>query len=85
MHPVFHISLLKVWKQSQYSSLANAPVPDIEEDDQQYRGERIFRRRWIGRGRRHTRELLVMWEDYPLEDAQWIPASNFHDPEGMWE
>ena len=43
MHPVFHISLLKLWKQSQWSSPANAPVPDIDEDDQQYRVERILR------------------------------------------
>ena len=61
------------------------PVPDINEDDQQYRVECILRWRWTGRGRRRTREFLVTWEGYPMEDAQWIPASNFDDLEGMEE
>ena len=26
-----------------------------------------------------------MWERYPLEDAQWIPTSNFMDPAGLEE
>ena len=68
-----------------YSSPSDAPVLDIDEDDQQYRVERILRWRWMGRGRRRTQEFLVTWEGYPMEDAQWIPASNFDDPEGMEE
>lgn len=27
----------------------------------------------------------MTWSGYPLEEAQWIPASNFDDPEGMEE
>ena len=83
MHPVFHISLLKLWKQSQWSSPVDAPVPDINEDDQQYHVERILRWQWTGRGRRRTQEFLVTWEGYPMEDTQWIPASNFDDPDGI--
>ena len=85
MYPVFHVSLLKLWKHSEWSSPADAPLPDIDDDDQEYRVERILRWQWIGRGQRRTREFLVTWEGYPLEDAQWIPASNFTDPAGLEE
>ena len=86
MHPVFHVSLLKLWRHSEWSSTTDAPVPEIDEDeDKEYRVERILRWRWTGRGRRRKREFLVTWEGYPLEDAQWIPASNFTDPAGLEE
>ena len=86
MHPVFHVSLLKLWRHSEWSSPANAPVPEIdEEEDKEYRVERILWWRWTGRGRRRKREFLVTWEGYPLEDAQWIPASNFTNLAGLEE
>ena len=28
-----------------------------------------------------TREYYVLWKGYPLEEASWIPASNFDDHE----
>ena len=43
MHPVFHISLLKLWKHSEWSRSADAPLPDIDDDNQEYHMERILR------------------------------------------
>ena len=86
MHPVFHVLLLKLWRLSEWSCPADAPVPKIdEEEDKEYRVERILWWRWTGWGRRRKREFLVTWEGYPLEDAQWIPASNFTDPASLEE
>ena len=86
IHPVFHVSLLKKWYASTWSVPANAPIPELEASTEpSYQIEKILRWRWVGRGRRRYREFLVTWSGYPLEEAQWIPASNFDDPEGMEE
>ena len=31
-------------------------------------------------GRKRVREFLVTWHGYPLEEAMWIPESNFPFP-----
>ena len=31
-------------------------------------------------GRKKTREFLVIWHEYPLEEATWIPEQNFPYP-----
>ena len=55
------------------------------DDGPVYRIERILRWRRVRRGRRRMRELLVTWEGFPLEEAQWIPEDNFTDRAGMEE
>ena len=57
---------------------------DVElEPEDGYEVERILKWRRVKVGRRMTREFLVTWRDYPLDEAQWIPESNFHDPAQM--
>ena len=29
--------------------------------------------------------LLVLWQGYPVEEAEWIPASFFSDPDALQE
>ena len=29
------------------------------------------------RGRHIKKEYLVLWKDYPIEEAQWVPTENF--------
>ena len=41
--------------------------------------EKILRWRWNSKTRRRRREFLVLWQGYPAEDAEWIPASFFSD------
>ena len=81
MHPVFHTSLLKPWRESEWSCPADAPEPDVElAAEPVYTVERILRWRRVQQGRHQKREFLVTWTDYPLEEAQWIPESNFTYP-----
>ena len=37
--------------------------------------------RWrsVRHGRRRVREFLVTWEGFPLDEAEWIQESDFHD------
>ena len=30
-----------------------------------------------------TREFLVLWKGYPIEDAEWIPSTYFSDQEAL--
>ena len=83
IHPVFHVSLLKQW---QPSTMQHVPGEvELEEPDQpQYFDvERILRWRWSTKTRRRHREFLVLWQGYPMEDAEWIPASYFSNPDTL--
>ena len=80
VHPVFHSSLLKPFQQSSWSCPVDAPQPDLEVDDGPgYVVERLLRWRSVRRGRRRVREFLVTWAGFPVDEAEWIPESNFHD------
>ena len=58
---------------------------ELEDPDlpQYFDIERIFRWRWTSRTRRRQREFLVLWQGYPMEDAEWIPASYFSDQDAL--
>ena len=81
IHPVFHISLLKPWRESSWSSPGDLQPANIEPAPKPtYEVERILRWRRVQVGRKKMREFLVTWHGYPLEEAMWIPESNFHFP-----
>ena len=76
---MFHVSLLKQWKESTV-----LPVPgDVQLDEpdrpEYFEVEKILRWRWSSKMRLQRREFLVLWQGYPIEDAEWIPASFFSD------
>ena len=43
----------------------------------EYEVEKLLRLRWKGTIRRRTKEVLVLWKDYSIDDASWIPTTNF--------
>ena len=45
-----------------------------------YEVEKLLQWRWVTEGRKRSREFLVTWTGYPLEDAMWIPEKNFTYP-----
>ena len=84
MHPRFHSSLLKPWQESSWSCPVDAPVLGLEADNgPTYRVERILRWHRVRRGRRRMREFLVTWEGFPLDEAEWIPKTDFHNRQMM--
>ena len=81
VHPVFHTSLLRPWRSSEWSCPVNTPAPDVQVSDEPfYEVDKILKWRKTTVGRRTIKEYLVTWTGYPLEDAQWIPEMNRRDP-----
>ena len=81
IHPVFHVSLLKPWRQSIWSSPVDLQPEDIEPAKEPvYEVEKLLRWRKVQKGRKTIREFLVTWTGYPLEEAMWIPEDNFTYP-----
>ena len=62
---------------------------EVELEDPQriqyFEVEKILRWRWNSKTRRRQREFLVLWQGYPVEDAEWIPASFFSDQDALQE
>ena len=80
MHPVFHISLLKPWRETQWSCPVEEPEPDVELTTAPlYEVDRLLKWRKIRVGRRVTREFLVTWKDVSLDEAEWVAESDFED------
>ena len=55
---------------------------ELEEDESSYEIERILHWRYTGPSwkRKRKRESLILWKNYSIEDASWIPEDNFDDP-----
>ena len=82
MHPVFHVSLLKPWHESVWSCPVEEQELDVDlELEPRYEVERLLQWRKVKKGKKTTREFLVTWTGYPLDEAQWIPEANFTYPE----
>jgi hypothetical protein len=74
IHPVFHVSLLKKYNQSDKfeNRQATPPDPVLVEEHQEYEVESILdKRRWYNRA-----EYLVKWKGYPVYDSTWEPLTN---------
>ena len=78
--PVFHISVLKKWNAIDLQEEEESPVEEPEVQEPFYEIEKLVQWRIIKRGRQMETEYLVLWKDYPVQEAQWVPAENFMKP-----
>ena len=88
IHPVFHVSLIKPWKEGMYMQVPNSDDEiTLEETNDQpiYEVETILRWRKRKKGNKLIREFLVVWTGYPLEEATWEPETNFPDKTALQE
>ena len=80
MHPVFHISLLKSWRETQWSCPVEEVEPEVElTTGPMYEVDRILKWRKVKVGRRRTREFLITWKDVALDEAEWVAEVDFED------
>ena len=57
-------------------------VPEVEEP--YYEIEKILRWRKVKRNKKIIKEYLVLWENFPVEEASWIQSNQFSHPEQLW-
>jgi hypothetical protein len=78
IHPVFHVSLLRVFKKSLTSSAEVVPPkPEVEDGVPFYKIEKILSKR-ERRVKKHTvKEYLVKWQGYDDSHNSWLQAKNF--------
>ena len=85
IHPVFHVLLLKQWRPSTVQQVPREVELKDADQHQYFDIEKILRWRWTSKTRRRRREFLVLWQGYPIEEAEWIPASYFSDQDTLQE
>ena len=84
IHPVFHVSLLRDWKAADVQEdqpVSREDAPDIEEP--YWEIEKILRWRKIKRNKKIIKEYLVLWKNFPVEEASWIQANQLSHPEQL--
>ena len=68
IHPVFHTSLLRPWRSSEWSCPVNTPAPDVQVCDEPfYEVDKILTWKKTIVGQCTLKEYLVTWTGYPLE------------------
>lgn len=72
LHNVFHVSLLEPWNRREDAPDEDMPMPDLEDDDDEFEVEEV-------RDHRKTREgdeYLVKWKGWPSEYNQWVASED---------
>jgi hypothetical protein len=81
IHPVFHISLLKPYREDALNPPPSAPPDPVLNDqgEEEYYVEEILnhRIRRLGRGKRL--EFLVRWTGYGPDADEWLPLIHVED------
>ena len=77
LHPVFHSYRLRQCKTTELLTRPAATGKKaLNKQGDVFKVEQLLRTRTVKRGRKNTRQYLVKWTGYPLEDATWDPDAN---------
>ena len=83
IHNTFHVSLLKKWRGEDWTAEDGDPVPELQEDDEEFEIEKVIRWRYYKTGNQQKREYLVVWRGYPVDDATWLPIEEIRPRENF--
>ena len=86
IHDVFHVSLLKLWRQ-QVAEVLYSPsfeveyveLEDVGYEDKDREVDKILRYRKYSKGSTHTREHLVLFKNELIENATLVFEKYFYD------
>ena len=79
IHPVFHVSLLKCYKDSGH---VQPPSPILIDGVEEFEVEQILQSRLCRSGSRSLEEFLIKWKGYGFEHCTWEKLTNLtHCPE----
>jgi hypothetical protein len=80
IHPVFHVSKLKLYKESEEFLRATPPPPiTLPNNSEEYEVEIILDKRTL----KGKVQYLVKWIGYPLHDATWEPTNHLKNAQQM--
>jgi hypothetical protein len=79
LHPVFHVSLLKPFKESSSTQPVAPPEPEVEDGLPFYKVESILGTRIRKIGKRKVQEFLIKWLGYGDSHNSWEPRKNLTD------
>ncbi len=84
IHDVFHIDLLTPYRETDiHGSNYSRPAPDLIDNKEEYKVEKILDTRQFGKGRK--RQYLIKWKGYPDSDNEWVDHKDVHAPEAIRE
>jgi len=84
IHDVFHIDLLTPYRETDlHGSNYLRPAPDLVDNEEEYKVEKILDSRQFGR--RRKRQYLIKWKGYPDSDNEWVDHKDVHTPEAIRE
>jgi hypothetical protein len=80
IHPVFHVSLLTPYVETDnHGPNFSRPPPDITIGENEYEVETIRSHRYFGKQKKL--QYLLKWKGYPESDNTWEPANQVHAPQ----
>ncbi len=84
IHDIFHINLLTPYRETDlHGSNYSRPAPDLINNNEEYKVEKILDSRQFGRGQK--KQYLIKWKGYPDSDNEWVDARDVHAPEAIRE
>ena len=77
VHPVFHVSQLKLYRKPEdVTRRYEKPDPIITDTGAEYEVEEIINHRKRRRGKKTIIEYLICWKGYPAHEMTWEPEEN---------
>jgi hypothetical protein len=82
MHNVFHVSLLRVYKEGKHPR--SPDLPECIESEYEYTVEKIIEHRYVQSGKnKHVLEYLMKWKGYSSVNNSWEPIASLSNCPGI--
>ena len=80
-HPIFHVSLIRPYHQSEHTVTPPPPLQVDADGIPIYEVEEVLEHRPLRQNRQNTWQFLIKWKGYGHEHNSWEPYSNIANPD----